>query len=220
MEILPKQIAPDSLRGIGSLPSGLAPPAVPIAGKTREAIISAVGGRGFRIGRIWPTNAFVVRNEEDCSLYLFVRPQYSRYRWVATMRFGPIAADHDIDHVYARSFAARYGYAYVLVVLLPLRANRRHGIYEQQSRLMPLDGRGSAPDVCYLDERIFDKVLRRNPIVRRRLASGDYLHNPEDRIHYGLTLKQQGLWNLAFGFDHPPSEEFLGRLTPLDCKKE
>jgi hypothetical protein len=144
---------------------------------------------------------------------LFVRPAYSRYRLVASLRFGGIPAKHDIDHVHARKLAERYGYHYVLVALLPDHINRLHGLYEQIRQ--KLEARENVPDVCFADVRMFDKILRRDPKVRRGLNSSRYVHSPHDKTDFGLTLKQRGLWNLTLGFDRAAPEEFVRMLKPL-----
>src|SRR4051812_27231270 len=115
---LKKYIDPNSLRGKGSLPSGFNPGQVPIAGKSRDVILSTMGCEGFAIAGISVDNAFVVRDGEYI-FYLFVRPEYRRYRRVATLRFGFIPTEYDVDHVNARNLAAHYGYRYVLLVIIP-----------------------------------------------------------------------------------------------------
>ncbi|MFH7813494.1 hypothetical protein ACH0C8_16440, partial [Acetobacter lovaniensis] len=52
---LKKDIDPNSLRGIGSRPSGFDPGQVPIAGKNRDVILSTMGCEGFAIGGISAT---------------------------------------------------------------------------------------------------------------------------------------------------------------------
>ncbi|HKE55158.1 MAG TPA: hypothetical protein VKB46_00595 [Pyrinomonadaceae bacterium] len=209
---LKKDIKPDSLRGKGLLPSGIAPGNLPIAGRSRESILAAMRCEAFAIGRISPENAFVVRHSESV-YYLFLRPEYKGYRRVAALRFGGIPPEHDIDHVHARNLAAHYGYRYVLVVLLPESINRLHGIYEQHLKdIKPTD---KIPDVCFADVRIFDKLLGRDPKVRRLLGSKEYAYDTKDRVDLTLALNQSGRWNIAFGFDRPAPAEFLSRLRPL-----
>ena len=209
---LKKHIEPGSLRDIGSRPSGLAPSDLPIAGRSREAILAAMRREGFVIGRISADNAFVVHYEESV-YYLFVRPEYTRYRTVASQRFGGIPPKHDIDHVHARKLADQYGYRYVLVALLPIKINRLHGVYEQIRQ--QLESIEDVPEVCFADIRIFDKMLRRDPKIRRALSGLHYAHSPRGSIDLGLTLKQRGLWNLTFGFDRPAPEGFVRRLKPI-----
>lgn len=210
---LKKHIEPGSLRHKGLLASGLAPTELPIAGKSRESILSAMRCDGFAVGRVSPANAFVARAGEAIH-YLFVRPEYGGYRRIAQARFGGIPAGYDVDHVHARNLAAQFGYQYVLVVLVPLRVNRQHGLYEQiRSKLE--EGQ-VIPEVCFADERIFDKILQRSPRSRRSEESLRKGYDPHAPARFGLTLKQRGLWNRSFGFDRVPSEEFTRKLKPLD----
>lgn len=209
---LKKHDEPGSLREIASRHWALAPCDLPIAGKSREAILSAMRREGFAVGRISADNAFAVR-DGDSIYYLFVRPAYTGYRHVARLRFGSIPPDHDVDHVHARNFATRFGYCYVLVALVPSPVNRKHGNYEKP-RGQP-DTTGDVPEVCFVDVRIVDKVLGRDSKARRSLSALSYRYDPHDRTGLGLTLKQRGLWNLAFGFDRPAPEEFVRVLKPL-----
>ena len=209
---LKKIIEPGSLRDIGSRPSGLTPHYLPIAGKSHEAILSAMGCEGFAISRISTKNAFVVRVGES-TYYLFVRPMDTRYRCVADLRFGGIPPQHDVDHILARNLAVKLGYSYVLVALVPSRVNSLHGFYERFHKL--LGTTGDVPEVGFADVRIFDKALGRNSKIRRPSMNLRQGYDPLDRINFGLTLKQQGIWNLAFGFDRPAPDDFVNRLRPL-----
>jgi hypothetical protein len=209
---LKKYIDPDSLRGKGLWPSGFDPGQVPIAGKSRDAILSALGCEGFEIGGVSSDNAFVVRSGNSI-IYLYARPQYSNYRRVATLRFGSIPPKHDVDHVHARNLAIHYGYLYVLVALLPQRPNRQHGLYERNLKV--IESGDDVPEVCFPDDRILDKILRRNSKVRRGIRSEEYKYDPKNRTELGLALNQRGLWNMALGFDRPAPEKFVASLRPL-----
>jgi len=210
---LKKYIDPDSLRGKGLWPSGFDPGQVPIAGKSRDVILSAMECEGFAIGGVSADNAFVVLSR-DSTIYLFARPEYSNYRRVASLRFGHIPRKHDVDHVHSRNLATHYGYRYVLVALLPQRPNRQHGsLFEKQ--LKEIETGDDVPEVCFPDDRIVDKILQRNSEVRRRLISDQYAYDPKKRTELGLTLKQRGLWNMALGFDRRAPEKFVASLRPL-----
>src|SRR5215204_3542170 len=83
---------PGSLRYIGELPSGLPPHRLPIAGKSYEAILSAMNYpgaptetnyHGYEIQGVDTRNAFVAHGG-DWVYYLFVRPKYTSYRRLAT----------------------------------------------------------------------------------------------------------------------------------------
>jgi len=211
---LKKYIDPNSLRGKGLWPSGFDPGQVPIAGKSRDIILSTMGSEGFAIGGISADNAFVVR---DCNsiIYLFARPEYSNYRRVASLRFGRIPRKHDVDHVHSRNLATHFGYRYVLVALLPQRPNRQHGsLFEKE--LKAIEAGVDVPEVCFPDDRIVDKILQFNSAVRRRLDSKEYAYDPKNRTELGLTLKQRGLWNMALGFDRRAPQKFLASLRPLN----
>ena len=207
-----KTIEPGSLRDLGARPSGLAPHCLPIAGKSCQAILTAMGCEGFAISRISTRNAFVVRKSESI-YYLFVRPLYTGYRRVAALRFGGIPPEHDVDHIFAKNLAGKFGYSYVLVALVPERVNRLHGFYEQFFQLPAASE--DVPGVCFADVRIFDKALGRNSKVRRPDVNLRQGYNLQDRVSFGLTLKQQGIWNLTFGFSRPAPDEFVSRLQPL-----
>ena len=137
-----------------------------------------------------------------------MRPEYPRYREVARLRFGGIPAEYDVDHVQPRGLAVMLGYRYTLLALVPRRINRLHGQYERKQALSATD----VPDVCVADLRIIDKVLRFNSKTRRVLTSWSYAYQPKLATDHGLTLKQQGLWNLALGLCEPPPKAFTRRL--------
>lgn len=207
-----KTFEPGSLRDIGSRPSGFAPHRLPVAGKSREAILSAMGCKGFTISGIAARNAFVVR-EGTSIYYLFVRPSYRGYKRVATLRFGDIPPQHDVDHILAKGLADNLRYGYVLVALVPERINRSHGRYERPGKA--LAGSEDVPDVCFADVRIFDKVLGRKSKVRRPSMNLLQGYDPRDGANFGLTLKQRGIWNITFGFDRPAPRAFVRRLKPI-----
>lgn len=209
---LEKIIEPDSLRGIGLRPSGIAPHCLPIAGMSRGAILSTLQCESFTIRRIPAENAFVV-SESHSIYYLYVRPKYPGYRRVASLRFGGIPSQHDVDHILAKNLAIKFGYNFVLLGLVRSRINRLHGYYEQFYK--SLAATEDVPEVCFANARIFDKALGRNTKIRRPFIDLRQGYNPHERIDYGLTLKQRGVWNLTFGFDRPVPEEFVRRLKPL-----
>jgi len=213
---LKKHIEPGSLRDIGSRPAGLAPCYLPIAGRSREAILSAMHCKGFTIGKFLADNAFVVRENESI-YYLFVRPNYGGYRCVAKRRFGSLSSSHDVDHMLAKNLAIRFGYSYVLVALVSSRINRLHGFYEKYYR--PPETIEDMPEVCFADARIFDKALGRNSKIRRPSINLRQGYDPQGRIDFGLTLKQRGIWNLTFGFDRPVPEKFIHGLKPLSTSE-
>ncbi|WP_143055619.1 hypothetical protein [Flavobacterium terrigena] len=57
----------------------------------------------------------------------------------------------------------------------------------------------SIPSLCYMDDRIFHKVLSRKSTARQKFEAIKSGYSPESTPNYGLTLKQKGIWNTAFG---------------------
>ena len=204
---LVKTIAPGSLRASGLAFRGLGPNQLPIAARSQALLLAATDCEALRVDRVNPDDVLVLRKGTD-GYYLFVRPEYRRYRDIARLRFGSIPAEYDVDHVLARGLAATLGYRYVLLALVPRRINRLHGQYERKYAVAP----GSAPDICFADLRIIDKALRFNSKTRRVLTSSSYFYEPQSATDHGLTLKQRGLWNLALGFCEPPPQAFTRRL--------
>ncbi len=205
---LEKVIEPGSLRAIGSLRRGVEPQKLPIGCRSIEDILEQCSGSAFTLGRFRASNAFVWVMKE-CP-YHFVRPDYTGYRRLAHLRFPLIPADHDVDHVLARAIAKKLELRYVLVSIVPSSINRSHGWVEKIGRSLVAEPRA----VCFSDERIFHKVLRRMSIVRQTRKELLRGYDPAYSLQLGLTLKQSGLWNLSMGFDQEPSSMFLAMLNP------
>lgn len=208
---LTKHIELDSLRGIGLRASGLPPHHLVVAGLSIQSIKAATGGIAFKIKRINLKNAFCLC-VDNCH-FLYVRPSYSGYRRLAKLRFREIQNMRDVDHVLARTLAAQMSINYVLVALVSKSANRAHGNYEKigvkKCEKLHLD------KVIYADARIFHKVLSRPPTARQSRAELRTGFDRNIRVDFGLTLKQQGQWNIALGFDCDTPDEFLQLLQPI-----
>jgi len=207
---LVKVIEPDSLRGRGLAFSGLGPSGLPIATQSRGALLSATHCRAFQLGRRSVDDVVVLR-EGTHGCYVYVRPDYRYHRRIARLRFGEIPDGFDVDHVHARGLAVQHGFKYVLLTLVPDRINRLHGSYERPPALP----RADVPAVVFADRRMLDKILRFNTKVRRNIGSKEYVYEPQKLSGDGLTLKQAGLWNIAFGVWQPPPKAFLDELQPI-----
>src|SRR6185369_11537941 len=127
---LVKRIPLDSLRGAGSVFTGLGPAQLPIAARTRQALLLTPGCEAFRIEGIQVDDVVVLR-EGTYGYYVFVRPDYTAYRKIARLRFGDLPSGYDVDHLHARKLAGHLGYRYVLLAVIPLKINRLHGQYER-----------------------------------------------------------------------------------------
>jgi hypothetical protein len=190
---LTKRIAPDSLRGLGSISLGLAPHLITAAGHRISGISSAMRGVAYKIGRVVPKNAFCVL--ANGAYYLYVRPSYRSYGTLFKRFFGTVPKGCDVDHVLAKALAAKVGIRYVLLAAVPDSCNRAHGTIEKI-------GLGPMHKIYLLkefplDERMFHKVLGRKPYSRMakiKLRDG---YHPGKSHDLGVTLKQAGLWNRA-----------------------
>lgn len=191
-----KVIEKGSLRWIGQNFESLSPDRTVIAGKSLESISKAINLPCYRFQRFNIKNIFVAHDSEKL-LYVFVNPHYSNYRKAFIKLIGRIPGNYHIDHVLSRSLAVHFGYDYVLLCIIPGKVNSKHGRYER----IKVTWDKEVPEVCYSDDRVFNKILSRNPAARQKkdvLLSG---YNPSVVPTYGLTLNQKGIWNAAFGFD-------------------
>ncbi|WAP67842.1 hypothetical protein OH818_20650 [Jiella pelagia] len=195
-----KEILPGTFRWIGQQVSGIGTLDVPIGTVSAECVVRHTGGTSYRVGRIFPSNAFVV--ERSPLRLLYVRRDYRGYRAAAGHVFADCHWTVDYDHALGRKLAEQLNYRFVLLVRLTPRANRSHGAFER--RVAP-DHVGS--ELCFADRRIVDKWLGRPP--RRMNPSGlipDYTNSVEES--FGLTLKQAGVWGYAMGEVVPVSRLF------------
>ncbi|WP_043321715.1 hypothetical protein [Corallococcus coralloides] len=64
-------------------------------------------------------------------LQLWVSPSYPDYRKAWVSAFGPVPAEHDVDHVYSKEQGKRYGYGYVRLAAVIEPINRGSGTYEK-----------------------------------------------------------------------------------------
>lgn len=190
-----KVIEPGSYRFLGLRVQGVDPGAIPIAGKSRGAILKHLKGTAFGVGRTRLHNAFVV--EVGVLRLLYVRPQYSGYRTVAKRVFLDALHKVEYDHTLGKSLGSRLGYSYVLVTRIGPSANRSHGVHEK------VLGSLHSPTLCFFDRRIKAKMHGKNS---RYAASFEPLEpfNASNPAHGGLTLKQLGQWAYAVGVEDFP----------------
>lgn len=194
---LKKNIAPDSLRGIGGIKRGVEAHRLVAAGHRAKLIADALGGTAYSIGRIKSRNAFCIKASD--TYYLYVHYAYQGYRILFRRFFSVIPAGCDIDHVFSRSLAARIGVPYLLLAAVPKSANRSHASAERRG-LAPYD-RLYLGKTFPLDERMFHKVMGRHVGARQSLETVRAGYVMGSQHEFGLTLKQRGIWNIAFGID-------------------
>jgi len=185
-----------SLRWYGERYNTLSPIELPIAGKSISDLQKATSLKLENIHGVKNNNAFILsknRNEK----YLYVKRNYKNYRKIAEKVFGILNTLTDVDHVLGKTIAKKYSYEYILIALLPFRINRKHGSVERK-RANEITFNKS---VCYMDNRIYDKILLRfHENSRTRSKNKDKTIDISEKVEYGLTLKQKGIWNKTFGF--------------------
>lgn len=191
---LEKVILPGTWRYLGQRCPFIDPGSVPIAGRSPDEIVEELDGELYRIGRIQVRNAFLV--VKGRARFLYVRPNYSKYRKVALRVFSKVEWQVDFDHALSRRIAnsASPPYKYVLLLRVPPPVNRQHGHFEKEDSLSV-----PAPNICYCDTRVFDKWLARKSDSRRRGPDSNTPYSDKKTVPYGLTLKQKGRWAYAIG---------------------
>lgn len=207
MIVSEKKIEPGSFRWIGQRVSGLSTLDVPIGARDAPAIIRHCGGTAYRIGKIAPSNAFVI--DRDPLRLLYVRPGYAGYRRAASKVFTAPRWQVDYDHALGRRSALELGFGFVLLIRLTPHANRSHGRFE---KAVPLVG-PNFHELCFADRRIVDKWLGRP--ARRMNRDPSELAPLRLGIaeEFGLTLKQAGVWGFAMGVEDGALP--LGDLLPI-----
>jgi hypothetical protein len=194
---LTKSIASDSLRGIGSILCGVEPHQLVCAGHSPRLIAESLNGQAFSFGRTNPKNAFCVKAAN--TYYLYAHREYRGYREFFRRFYQHIPKGCDVDHVLSRSLAQRIGASYLLLAAVPKNANRSHGSAERRG--LASNRRIFLGKTFTLDERMFHKVMGRKLGVRQEAAKQLSGYRPGERHAIGLTLKQRGIWNLAFCID-------------------
>lgn len=169
-----------SLRWIGKQYLGLSPRELPIATQNISELEKSIGGESYGLGRYKPSNAILLKVNE--LYYAYVNPKYSGYRGFFKSFIKQIPNGHDVDHVLARNIAKKLNYSYVLICAIPGKVNKVFN------------------GVCFSDERIYNKVLSRSPLVRSNKQLLLRGFSTKAKPQYGLTLSQRGLWNSAFCF--------------------
>lgn len=203
---LTKLIAPGSMRGIGSIPRGVEPHQLISGGHSPHLIAKSLNGIAFSVGRTSPRRAFCV--EAANTYYLYVHREYKGYREFFRRFYNCIPIGCDIDHVLSKSLAKKIGVPYLLLAAVPKKANRSHGSAERKG-LAPYH-RIFLGKIFQLDERMFHKVMGREIGVRQAATTQLSGYKPGATHAFGLTIKQRGVWNLAFCID-----TINTRLTPL-----
>jgi hypothetical protein len=209
---LTKHLLPGSLRSIGQLTLGLDPHEIVTAGHRYRTIANQTGGTAYKIQHINSRSAFCV--VVNGAYYLYVHWQYPSYRRLFKTFFGYLPQKHDVDHVMARNLARSLSVPFLLLAAVPQTANRSHGSVERQ---------GLAPSNSVylgktypLDERMFHKVMGRRVYQRQRKEDLGKGYVKGIASSHGLTLKQRGIWNLAFStflpFGTPPNIAKLTRI--------
>ncbi|MCO6058993.1 hypothetical protein NG726_20220 [Pseudomonas sp. MOB-449] len=99
----------------------------------------------------------------------------------------------------SKGLAARIGVPFLLLAAVPKSANRSHASAERcglaKSRRLFLG------KTFPLDERMFHKVMGRRVNKRQSTAVVRSGYVMGDNHSFGLTLRQRGVWNLAFCID-------------------
>jgi hypothetical protein len=206
---LNKANPPSSLRGMGTLASGLPPSDTIVGGLSFADIATHSCGCAYRVGKVSPNQAFCI--EAKGGYYLYVHYSYSGYRPLAQKLFGAHPS-FDIDHVLARNLAGRISLPYTLLALVPRKVNRSHGAVEK----LGVSHHGTtSSQVAFLDQRMFHEVLGRRPYARQSRSELVHGYAPDGRVDFDLTLKQKGHWSIAFHLHSRPPHRFLNSLRPL-----
>ena len=193
---LTKTLEKDSLRWIGENYDSLFPNKTVIAGQTIHEISKALNLPCYRFGRFSITNVFIAHDSLKI-FYVFVNPDYRNYRLIFKNVLGSIRDGFHVDHILSRNLAKYFGYNYTLLCMIPSNVNSSHGHYEK----IKTNSTIVSPKVCYSDNRIFHKILSRPAKARQKEEELKTGYNPSASPPFGLTLKQKGIWNTAFGFD-------------------
>lgn len=191
---LKKIIHPDSLRGIGSIPAGVAPEKLISAGHNAYVIAERLNGTAYKVSRISKKKAFCIF--ANGAYYLYVHRKYTSYRRFFSLFFGKPAKEYDIDHVMSRNISSKIGALYLLLAAVPRSANRSHGSIEKI--VLSFNRKIYLEKTFPLNEQMFHKVMgeKLNTGSSYNIAKLGYV--PGASHSCGLTLKMKGIWNLAF----------------------
>lgn len=207
---LEKVLEKDSLRWMGENYDSLFPNRTVIAGKDISSISNAINLPCYKFSGFNIQNIFVAHDSQKI-FYVFVNPRYKNYRKAFHNLIGQIPDNFHVDHVLSRNLAMHFGYNYVLLCMIPGIVNSSHGRFEKIKAIWDI----AIPEVCYSDDRVFHKILSRNPNARQtreELLSG---YHPAAVPTYGLTLKQRGIWNSAFGFGLINMETLIAKTSKI-----
>lgn len=202
-----------SLRWLAENYDSLPPSKTVIAGITANDIVSAIEFSYYKIKGIKLQNAFVAYNN-DKIFYVYVNPSYKNYRRLFLSIVSTIPKGFHVDHILSRNLARHAGYNYVLLCMIPKRVNLKHSSFEKKR--VHREASLLIPTVCYADNRIFDKILSRNPTARRSKETVTKGYVLESIPEFGLALNQKGIWNTAFGFHQINEENLLKRISKIE----
>lgn len=212
---LNKVIEVGSLRYIGHHYNALLPSETVIAGKTIQSISKTIRLPCYRYGRYQIKNVFIAHDSKKIA-YVFVNPSYRNYRKVFLEVVNNIPNEFHVDHILSKSIAKLFGYKYVLLCMIPKKVNVKHGYFEKVKNVLEEE----SPEICYSDNRVFDKVLSRNPTSRREKKELLKGYMPTSVPTYGLTLKQKGFWNYAFGFNNIDMKRLIKKTRQIELKEK
>lgn len=213
MVSLAKNILPGTWRYLGQLAQPNLVENIPIAGRTRTYIywwLKGLGkgtGTSYRIGRVNPRNAFVIK---QAGLWLvYVRPDYKDYRKIAKKIWPHCAWPIDYDHALGKQLANKLNMGYVLLLRIPPAANRSHGHCERPANVIaPIN---HSLLLCLADDRIREKWIGARVGVRS--STTVKIFNSQSPTNLGETLQQRGKIAYALGLgNHPYGSTQLKQL--------
>ncbi len=190
-----KELEPNSLRWIGTHYSGLSPQKLPVAAKSVEDLTLSTGFDAYKLTYFRPSDGIIIYDGETTA-YAYVSPYYRGYRTFLKKLVGSLPANYDVDHALAANLAKKLSCRYILLCAVPKGVNRRHGHYE---KIEPHLERNKFSGVWYADNRIYNKILSRNPKARQNEKELEAGYSEKSKPSYGLALNQAGLWGSAFG---------------------
>lgn len=207
-----KIIEPGSLRWLGQNYNGLYPHETVVAGIGIKDISEAINLPCYKFKNLNIENIFIAHDSKGI-FYIYVNPRYKNYRNSYREIVGDVPYKFHVDHVLSKSLAVYWGYNYVLLCVIPGKVNSKHGYIESKKAAFISM---KIPKVCYADERVFHKILSRNPTARQDYdkIKGGYI--PTALTNYGLSLKQKGIWNSAFAFDTIDMKALISRTTKIE----
>lgn len=188
---------------------GVRPSELVIGGLTISSIASAMNGKIFRIGRVWPTNAFCICVNNFH--YLYVSCAYTGYRSLAKRLFNSIPVGYDVDHVLAKKLALKLGCKYILLAKVIDSVNRSNGSTEKLG--LKNMRKINLSKVVYPDERIYYKIYSEK--IQHGHDKTNIGFDPANIFIKKIELRYGHVWNVAFGFHESTPLSFIASLSPL-----